>query len=311
MPAHLTTIRRVVAGLSLSLLCLWLSVAPSLQSQPTPAPTRKLTSVPPGYSLTFDDEFADLSISDGNGAKTRWYAKTVECCMFDTSAPKTPTSMASVGSSAGQSTFALVPQGLRIRLQKINGGWTSGVLATVDHDGNGFAQQYGYFEVKAKFPAAKGTWPAIWMLNAAALQHHAPAGEIDLVESYMFAPRSINTTLHDWTPPGKELAHHLAQVANLSEGFHTFALWWTAETMRFYCDGDEIYTTPTPAIMQQPYYVILDLGLGGGWPTDETPAQSDMLVRYVRVYSPTQHGHSFPAAAHSSTRSPVAAAAAH
>lgn len=261
-------------------------------------PRRPAVGMPPaGYHLTFDEEFASLSVSDTDGAGTRWYTHTVQCCLSDTSAPSTPTFMAGITAPEGQNPYALVPhrdpknqgsgkQDLRIRLQKTNGAWYSGVLATVDGKGNGFAQQYGYFEVKARFPAGEGTWPAFWLLNSAALAEHAPAGEIDVVESYMFAPTSINTTLHDWTPPARELAHHLSShVADLAEGFHTFGMLWTASTMRFFCDGEELYTVPTPAIMHQPYYPIIDLGLGGGWPTDKTPQQSDMLVEYVRVYA--------------------------
>jgi hypothetical protein len=260
-------------------------------------PRRHAVGMPPrGYRLTFDDEFNELSISDSDGAGTRWYTHTVQCCLSDTSAPSTPTFMAGITAPEGQNPYALVPRedpthlglvnhALRIRLQKTNGAWYSGVMATVDGKGNGFAQQYGYFEVKARFPAGQGTWPAFWLLNSAALTQHAPAGEIDVVESYMFAPTSINTTLHDWTPPARQLAHNLSHVSDLSDGFHTFGLLWTASTMRFFCDGEEIYSVPTPAIMHQPYYPILDLGLGGGWPTDKTPPRSDMLVEYVRVYA--------------------------
>ena len=39
--------------------------------------------------------------------------------------------------------------------------------------------------------------------------------------------------------------------------------------------------------MQQAYYLIVNLGLGGGWPTDQTPSPSDMQVQYVRVYQQT------------------------
>lgn len=242
--------------------------------------------VPPGYHLTFDDEFQTLSLADADGAETRWHTHTVQCCLSDTSAPSTPTVMAGVSAPAGQNPYSLQPGGgLDIRLQKTDGTWYSGVLATVDGKGQGFSQQYGYFEMKANFPAVAGTWPAFWLLNTAALTRHAPAGEIDVVESFMFAPDYVNTTLHDWTPPARELGHHLARMANLSEGFHTFGLLWTAETMRFYVDGQDIYSLPTPPIMHQPYYPIVDLGLGGGWPTTGMPQHADMLVQYVRVYA--------------------------
>lgn len=251
-------------------------------SSPTPSST-----VPAGYHLTFDDEFNSLSISDVNGAGTKWYSHTVQCCMYDTSTPSTPTYMAGITAPAGQDPYSLVSGGgLDIRLQKTNGAWYSGVLATVDSTGKGFAQQYGYFEMMAKFPSAPGTWPAFWLLNSAALTSQANAGEIDVVESYMQFPNYVNTTLHDWTPPATTPFYQQAQVANLSSGYHIFGMLWTAQTITFYCDGVKLYSTPTPAIMNQPYYPIIDLGLGGGWPTNQTPQQNDMIVKYVRVYAP-------------------------
>jgi hypothetical protein len=245
------------------------------------------SSVPSGYHLTFEDNFTSMDLSDTSNPQAKWFTHTVQCCMNDTSFPKTPTYMAGVNDPIGQRPFSILPGGgLDIRLHKTEGAWYSGVIATVDRNGNGFSQQYGYFEMKAKFPKAVGAWPAFWLLNAAALSQHAPAGEIDVVESYMFAPRYINVTLHDWTPPGSTPSHHLAKVADLSEGFHTFGMLWTSTTMSFYCDGTSLYSTPTPAIMHQPYYPIVDLGLGGGWPTKDTPSSSDMQIAYVRVYAP-------------------------
>jgi uncharacterized repeat protein (TIGR02543 family) len=244
------------------------------------------STVPAGYQLTFDDEFGSLNISDASGTTANWFSHTIQCCMYDTSTPSTPTYMAGITSPAGENPFSLAAGGgLDIRLQKTNGAWYSGVLATVDSNGKGFAQKYGYFEMKANFPNAAGTWPAFWLLNQAARTSGTNAGEIDVVESYMQFPNYINTTLHDWTPPATAPAYNLAEVANLSQGFHVFGMLWTASTMTFYCDGVTIFSTPTPAIMNQAYYPIIDLGLGGGWPTNTTPNQSDMIVQYVRVYA--------------------------
>lgn len=242
--------------------------------------------VPPHYHLTFDDEFDTLSISDEDNTPARWHTHTVECCMYDTSSPATPTHMAGISAPDGQRPFELIAgQGLAIRLQKTKGAWYSGLLATVDRQGRGFAQQYGYFEMKAKFPSSPGTWPAFWLLNSAALTSRANAGEIDIVESYMFAPQYVNTTLHDWTPPAATVAHKLSKVANLSDGFHIFGMLWTESTMSFFCDGELMYSLPTPPMMHQPYYPIIDLGLGGGWPTKDTPQASELIVRYMRVYA--------------------------
>src|ERR1019366_2021862 len=67
------------------------------------------SSLPPRYHLTFDDEFNSLSISDSDGAGTRWYSQPIHCCIFDTSSPATPTHMAGLSAPDGQRPFALLP----------------------------------------------------------------------------------------------------------------------------------------------------------------------------------------------------------
>ena len=246
-----------------------------------------LSAVPAGYHLTFDDEFKSLNISDTNGAGTNWYTHTIQCCMGDSATPPAPTYMAGLSDGPGKDPYSLLSgEGLDIRLEKTNGAWYSGVLATVDGNGKGFAQQYGYFEMKANFPSGLGTWPAFWLLNSAHLTQGSPSGEIDVVEAYMQFPTTVDTTLHDYST-GISVGTHPSPVStNMSNGFHTYGMLWTVSTMTFYFDGTQIWQVPTPAIMNQPYYPIIDLGLGGGWPTNQTPQQSDMIVQYVRVYAP-------------------------
>ena len=41
---------------------------------------------------------------------------------------------------------------------------------------------------------------------------------------------------------------------------------------------------PTPAEHHQPMYMLIDLGLGAGWPIDEAPSPSYMYVDYVRAW---------------------------
>ena len=54
--------------------------------------------------------------------------------------------------------------------------------------------------------------------------------------------------------------------------------------MIVYFDGKPINSAETPHVAKQPYYLLMDMGLGGGWPTDKTPEQNVMQVEYVRVY---------------------------
>jgi len=239
-----------------------------------------------GYTLTFNDEFTGQTISDSlayNGAK--WYTHNEQCCMATTDGSTT----AMVGLSDRLGTFSLIPGGgLRIRLQKINNHWTSGVLTSVDNSGIGFSQQYGYFEIEAAFPNGYDTWPAFWMLNTAAKAHGAPAGEVDIVE-YIANPGFINwirSTIHDWSDNSVPAWSANPVSPEPSDGnYHTYGLLWTPQTVTFYYDRQVMLQAATPAVMQQPYYLIVDLGIGAGWPTEATPPVNDMLVKHIRAYA--------------------------
>jgi len=60
---------------------------------------------------------------------------------------------------------------------------------------------------------------------------------------------------------------------------------WTATIMTFYFDGAVMMRTATPPVMQQPYYLLVDLGIGSGYPTEHTPPVNDMQIQWIRVYS--------------------------
>lgn len=255
--------------------------------------------VPSGYALTFDDEFTTLSIGETGTAGVKWFDDAEQCCMSDTHTPAWNTYMAWITAPAGENPFSLTANGLDIRLQANQGGasnsWYSGVLSTVDNYGNGFAQQYGYFEMKANLPTGAGTWPAFWMLSQAGKQNGTAGGETDMLESYMQFPTYINSTLHDWAAGTTPAYGQVQASSSLASGYHLFGMLWTQTTMQFFVDGIPVpmnlagggtsTSVPTPAIFNQPYYLLIDLGLGGGWDTTSTPMINDMNVQYVRVYA--------------------------
>jgi beta-glucanase (GH16 family) len=237
--------------------------------------------------MTFDDEFRTLSVSDStiNDGHSTWYSQVEQCCMSTSDGSKARMARAFDGSG----TFSLIPGGgMKIQLQKNSNEWTSGVLTSVDASGKGFSQEYGYFEISARFPTGMDTWPAFWLLSTAARTNKEPAGEIDIVEYIANSgfPNYISSTLHDWSKEGviTKLPESHYRVPSPTGGFHTYGVMWTSETMTFYCDGSTTFQAPTPAIMRQPYYIVFDLGIGAGWPTGTTPPENDLQVQYVRVY---------------------------
>lgn len=116
-----------------------------------------------------------------------------------------------------------------------------------------FSFKYGRVEIVAKLPEGDWLWPAIWMLPRRNQYGMWPAsGEIDIMESRGNANypqsseggcESYGSTLHwgaDWTQNRFELTHAIYNhPSKLSEDFHTYGLYWTAERLYTYIDDPD------------------------------------------------------------------------
>ena len=274
--------------------------APSPGPVPGGSSIPSSSAVPAGATITFNEEFASLNISDNDGDGQVWHTQSVPCCMSDdfnypSQSNGYPAELGRISAGPGANPFSLASGGgLDIRLQQTNKHWYGGLIASVDSDGKGFSQTYGYFEMRAKIPYAVGTWPAFWMDSVARITtnkvgYYNSQAEIDIFEEYGTGnPAQPNAliTLHDWaggtTPYGSAF---IGNVPNFADGnFHSYGFLWTSTTMTFYFDGVAFQTTSTPAIMRQPHFLIANLGLGGAWPTKNTPLVNDMIITYIRAY---------------------------
>jgi hypothetical protein len=231
-----------------------------------------------GYHVTFAEEFTDGLDVSAWGPGTRWIAHTPYAGDF------------------GDARFADPEEGfpftvengvLRIEAKNDGKGWRGGLLCSVDPKGNGFAQQYGYFEMRAKLPKGEGTWPAFWLLGLPGLKDKSLTNiEIDVLEEYGVNPNALHTTVHLWHPDGKHWADGSPSVVQgMTDDYHTYGVLVTAEDIAFYFDGVELRRVRTPDEAKVPLYVLVDLALGGGWPIDKTPNPSFLYVDYIRVYS--------------------------
>ncbi len=275
--------------------------SPSPSSTPAIArPSPISDSAYANWTIKFDDEFTSLdSISLGsvfNGAK--WYNGTEQCCMGDFI--QTPSGVVGTGfpavmyptqvNSISINPYTLLSGGgLDITLNKTKDSWYSGVLTTVDKNKIGFTQKYGYFEIKAKQPTGLGVWPAFWLLST----DPAMGGEIDIFEYYGVSQgQGFCTTLHDWRNGGTAMDNDHACPNNLvakdvlTNSYHTYGMLWTESTMTFFLDGTPMFNRATPDVMKQPYYMLINNGVGGYWPTDQTPTHTDFEILYVRTYGP-------------------------
>ena len=258
---------------------------------PTPVPAASVPAAIAGlnYKITFDEEFTSRSISSGGTFDgSRWYNNTEQCCMKDESGGLPAVMYPSVVNGLSVDPYSLIEGGgLTITLSKQNGAWYSGVMTTVDNGGQGFSQQYGYFEVTAQLSGDAGTWPSFWLLNTAQKKgDNSNGGEIDVFEQYGTWSDGFCTTFHDWSGGTTPYYNCGIKVPNTLDGYHKYGMMWTESTTTIYFDDVQVAQTTTPAVMKQPYYMLLDMGLGGGWPTDKTPSTSTFKVKSVKVYAP-------------------------
>jgi beta-glucanase (GH16 family) len=162
-----------------------------------------------------------------------------------------------------------------------------------------FAQAYGRFEARIKIPAGHGMWPAFWLLGENFPSAGWPqCGEIDIMENIGKEPGSVHGSLHGpvANAPASDItaAFHLPPGKNFSDDFHVYAVEWEPAAVRFYADST-LYATFTPQapgggpwVFDHPFFIILNLAVGGDWPGDpdsSTKFPQTMLVDYVRVYT--------------------------
>ena len=149
---------------------------------------------------------------------------------------------------------------------------------------------YGYFEVRARLPCARGSWPAIWMLGS---QGEWPdRGELDIVEHVGHRPGRVLSTVHTRSGFAGEGKGGGTEVPTACTAFHVYQMLWTPDLVRFGVDGIEHarYTKSGDGARQWPFdapqFLILNIAVGGdlGGRVVVRDFPAAMVVDYVRVY---------------------------
>ena len=251
-----------------------------------------------GYSLVFQPSFSTLSLQSSSNPGGTWettfpYATPGSASFSGRtlssnheaefySDPTVGVNPFSVSNGVLTITAANATSQMLATEAAANGGatlpYTSGLLTTY----KSFAQTYGLYEITAKMPAGQGLWPALWLLPAS----QAWPPEIDLLEEIGNQPTTDYMTLHSKTNGTTGIT---SQVA-MTTGFHTYAVDWEPKTMTFYIDGKQVGQMATPADMNQPMYLLMNLAVGGtgswpGAPNSSTVFPAQMQVSSVQVYA--------------------------
>jgi beta-glucanase (GH16 family) len=159
-----------------------------------------------------------------------------------------------------------------------------------------FSATHGLFEARMKIPAGRGLWPAFWLLGDDADAVRWPAsGEIDVMEALGHDPSTVYGTLHGPArgQPGA-LGSSFVTPSSLASGFHTYAVRWSSNSITWLLDDRAYATVGTAirlrgwsAVFDRPFYLLLNLAVGGTWPgapDESTPFPATLLVDWVRVY---------------------------
>lgn len=179
-----------------------------------------------------------------------------------------------------------------------------------------FGKTYGRFEFRARLPAGAGLWPALWLLPVDdAYGGWAASGEIDVMEARGQEPSKVLGTIQfgsRWPGNDHSGAEWTFPDNSGINDFHVYALEWEPGVMRWYVDGS-LYSTqrrwwssskanaaheglkpidkskqnPWPAPFDKPFYIIMNLAVGGrfpGAPETSTLFPAEMVIDYVRVY---------------------------
>jgi beta-glucanase (GH16 family) len=169
--------------------------------------------------------------------------------------------------------------------------YTSGRILTRGHA----SWTYGWFEVRAKLPCARGTWPAIWMLPDTGAW---PAGgEIDVMEMVGSEPEIVHATLHSalfvhtrGTQRGAAMP-----LPGACGAFHLYQLDWRPDSITIGVDGHAYLRVRNDQPggrgawpFDAPFHLILNLAMGGAWAAargmDDAALPQLMEVDYVRVW---------------------------
>ncbi|WP_328492876.1 glycoside hydrolase family 16 protein [Streptomyces sp. NBC_00414] len=197
-----------------------------------------------------------------------------------------------------------------------SGNWTSGRIETNRTDFQPPAGGKLRVQSRIQMPnvtgaAARGYWPAFWMLGApyrGNYQNWPSVGELDIMENVQ-GLNTVWSTMHCGTNPGgpcNETTGIGGSIAcpgtTCQAGFHTYGMEWdrstSVEEIRFYVDGVNYHTVRANQVdattwanaTNHGYFIILNVAIGGGFvdafgggPDGATVPGNPMVVDYVQV----------------------------
>ena len=258
----------------------------------TATPGSSAIPAPPGWKLAWHDEFDgpagekpdpakwnyDLGAGGWGNSELEYYTDRAENAAMDGKGSLAITAIeyADPATSGLNCSYCM---------------YSSARLVTRDR----YTFTYGRAEARLRLPVGQGVWPAFWLLGANIGQVGWPqCGEIDVMENKGSEPGVVHGALHGPGYSGGKapISTYTLGGARSADDFHVYAIEWDADEVRWYVDGQQYSsvapgTVPSPWVFDHPFYLILNLAIGGtfaGMPDYTSVFPQTLLVDYVRVY---------------------------
>lgn len=191
-------------------------------------------------------------------------------------------------------------------------------------DVRGFDQAFGRFEVRGRLSSGPGSWPAFWLLPSVGAGQGWPGdGEIDVMENWSHNAHDSVGTFHDgdeatgmhfwdghhWSAKNEDAYPQGDRKATFQTDWHTWAVEWDPDELRFYVDKWLIGVTwngkpverrrveYTAGVPDYAFFWILNLSIApelGNWfenlfgdyrPDPDDFARQELRVDHVRVFA--------------------------
>ncbi len=155
---------------------------------------------------------------------------------------------------------------------------------------------FGKIEIRAKLGSARGAWPAFWMLCANRVHGGYPKnGEIDLMEHLNYDNEVYQTVHSHYTLNlgQKSNPNHYNKAKIDLDDYNVYGMEWYPDRLVFTVNGKVNFVYPKIETelegqfpFDQPFYLLLDMQLGGSWvgSIDPSTLPVEMAIDWVRVY---------------------------
>jgi len=286
------------------------AVAPAALVAPAAVP-----GAPAGFTTTWSDDFNGAA---NTGIDGNWKYDTGPGSSFGTGEIETMTSSTSNVFQDGSGHLVL--KALHSGSDPTS-GWTSGRVetnaATFGAPAGGVVRmQASIQQPNLNTSNGAGYWPAFWMLGST-LRSGTPwptSGEVDILED-INSRSSVFGTLHCGVNPGGPCNESTGigsgerACSGCQTGYHTYAVEidrsTSPEQIRWYLDGNNYFTVRANQVdattwanaVDHPFFIILDLAMGGGFPNAfgggpfaSTVSGGAMNIDYVAVYNKAPGG---------------------